>query len=74
MTYYRVSDIIDNPDDFKKCKSCGAINWYENEECVNCGGTKFRELNEEDLKNLEEYADEVSKDYDTAWEDVEIEF
>lgn len=27
--------IMSKPSDYKICTTCGAINWYENEECSN---------------------------------------
>ena len=28
--------IAGKPNDYKKCPECHSINWYENENCVNC--------------------------------------
>lgn len=33
--------ILGKPSDFKLCKSCKAINWYENEECRECHKKRF---------------------------------
>ena len=41
-----LSVIACKTSDFKVCKECGCINWYENEECHNCGGSKFDESKE----------------------------
>ena len=38
----RLDQIEFKPSDFKVCKSCEKINWYENEECV-CGENDFNE-------------------------------
>ena len=35
--------------DYKICKNCGKINWYENERCVDCGNGKFRKVKKSDL-------------------------
>ena len=32
-----IAKIVSSPNDFVVCKGCGAINWYENEHCVQCG-------------------------------------
>lgn len=40
--------------DYKICKRCGAINWYENEVCHACGNESFRETRWKDVKWLEE--------------------
>ena len=36
------------PSDFKVCKKCKCLNWYENEDCVrtDCDGTEFDESEE----------------------------
>ena len=31
-----IGRIAGKPNDYKKCPECHSINWYENEECVNC--------------------------------------
>lgn len=36
----QLGDIEGKLSDYKVCEKCGAINWYENEECV-CNHTKF---------------------------------
>ena len=36
--------------DYKTCKNCGKINWYENESCVSCGSSEFRETTEKDIE------------------------
>jgi len=33
--------LVAKPEDFKLCLSCGCINWYENEVCHSCQGTRF---------------------------------
>ena len=40
--------------DFKLCKSCGVINWYENEVCHNCGKSKFKEFGKGIKKYIED--------------------
>lgn len=37
--------------DYKIC-SCSAINWYENEVCVTCGGTTFRDPHENEEEEI----------------------
>ena len=34
--------IIGKVSDFKICMACKAVNWYENESCINCEKDKFR--------------------------------
>lgn len=41
--------ILGKPSDYKICKKCGSINWYENEECV-CNSTDFKESEEDVIK------------------------
>jgi len=45
--------VIGKPDDYKICKGCGAINWYENEVCHSCRNDEFRELTEKDIEEIE---------------------
>lgn len=33
--------IYSKPGDFKVCRHCNRINWYENEICIECGETGF---------------------------------
>lgn len=37
------SKILSKPSDFKICKTCGKINWYENDRCINCKGKEFND-------------------------------
>ena len=39
----QLSDIFQKPSDFKVCKACKRLNWYENEACINidCNSHKF---------------------------------
>lgn len=37
----RLDQIQFKPSDFKVCKSCNKINWYENEICFFCGKRAF---------------------------------
>ena len=36
-----LSAILGKPNDFKLCKKCNALNWYENDNCHDCGEDKF---------------------------------
>ena len=38
-------DIYSKPSDFKVCKACKRLNWYENETCINtdCTSNLFDE-------------------------------
>ncbi|RLJ70704.1 hypothetical protein BCF55_0985 [Hydrogenivirga caldilitoris] len=38
--------IASQPSDYKICKECGYINFYENEVCVMCQGDEFDESEE----------------------------
>lgn len=51
---HTIDYIESNPDDFKVCAECGAINWYENKRCHSCGGRSFRELKDKDIIALKE--------------------
>ncbi|MHA1832364.1 MAG: hypothetical protein ACTSV7_00095 [Candidatus Baldrarchaeia archaeon] len=54
-----IAYLVSKPEDFKICLRCGAFNWYENEQCVDCFYTKFRKCTE---KDVEEYIKVRSKD------------
>ena len=63
--------------DYKKCDSCGDINWYENEVCVNSDCT-----DDEDFTDLTEasadafatsYAESFRNDDEAAdWSNIEV--
>ena len=48
-----LADILGKPSDFKVCKNCNRVNWYENEECIECGKNVFDDSKEEVIKNIE---------------------
>ena len=49
--------IIGKPSDFKICIDCSSINWYENEECHECGGKYFEQDDDEVLLWAQEQYD-----------------
>jgi hypothetical protein len=58
---FELISVESKPSDFKICKKCKRLNWYENEECVNfdCDATEedFDESHEAVEKWIEdEYA------------------
>lgn len=57
--YHRVDRILTKPDDYKICRACGNINWYENDVCkeLGCSSTKFKPLGKRFLKNLDQEYD-----------------
>ena len=48
--------IIGKITDYKICKKCGVLNWYENERCVNCSNNGF----DEEGKGVSEW---INKEY-----------
>ena len=42
----KLNHIMMNPNDFRLCKYCGKINWFENDGCRDCGKAEFRKLGE----------------------------
>ena len=54
MKERQLQDILASPIDYKVCKSCGSINWYENEECITCGAGQFHTQKEAVLKWTED--------------------
>ena len=64
MMHHSIARIAGNPEDYKKCRLCGAVNWYENERCINCGGTEFVEFTEKDAERLLEVFDDEEIEID----------
>ena len=59
ITLHHTLDYIRNKIyDFKVCEKCGSLNWYENEYCLNCNSTLFRETSNIDLEYLNEEINE----------------
>lgn len=55
------NEIIAKPSDYKSCKKCKSLNWYENEICHACDHTKF--TNNEDII-IGEANEYIAIDYD----------
>jgi len=51
-----LTNILGKPNDYKQCKKCNAINWYENIECVECENKKF-------IKNEKKLIKYIQADY-----------
>ncbi len=49
---HSIERMLSKPNDYKRCRHCGCWNWYENDECINCGHTKFRKVNTKDIEGL----------------------
>ena len=49
-----IENIKSKPNDYKLCKFCNHINWYENEECVSCGESEFKELGKDIISAVED--------------------
>jgi ribosomal protein L40E len=47
---HTVKDIINNPENYKICKKCGALNWHNNKQCWQCKNKRFNKNKEEILK------------------------
>ena len=65
-----IGRIAGKPNDYKKCPSCNAINWYENETCVNCD-CSFTLLRARDF--TEKDAEQLLRELDDSGLDDEIE-
>jgi len=50
--HHTIEYIINKPNDFKCCTGCGQINWYENENCINCYNDRFIKLTDKDIQSL----------------------
>jgi uncharacterized OB-fold protein len=47
--------------DYVLCSECGRINWYENDECINCKSNLKLSIDDED--KIEEYIKNEYKEY-----------
>jgi len=45
-----IGNIYSKPTDYKLCKHCKAILWYEKDHCIHCSSTEFIE----DIKSIED--------------------
>ena len=43
---HSVDRILSNVNDYKICKECGMINWYERERCIHCKSSNFNDIGE----------------------------
>lgn len=43
---HTLKDIENSPDNFKKCSSCGKINWHTNTLCIECDESGFNYTND----------------------------
>jgi ribosomal protein L40E len=59
--HHTIGYILSKPEDFKICLKCGRINWYENEDCLDCRGKRFRKATEKDVEELVAYLDQHSE-------------
>ena len=55
------------PQDYKVCRACGRINWYENKECIECGSDDFSD----NVSLVEEYIQEEYRFYTQEYESFE---
>ena len=60
-----IAAIVGKPNDYKICKLCGMINFYETEDCHECGAyDRFSDREENVLKYIdEEYSFYKGEDY-----------
>jgi thioredoxin-related protein len=57
-------------NDFKRCAECGAINWYENEDCHYCQNDIFDDFTK---KEANKYIKEEVEAYQMDFPDVSTE-
>ena len=50
--YHTISVVVSKTSDYKKCKSCGKVNWYERKSCVFCPSKEFVAWTEKDAESL----------------------
>lgn len=65
-----IGRIAGKVNDYKICRECKTINWYENEECIGCGKKKFRNMTERDGERLLKEYDEDGLDVDSCELDI----
>lgn len=60
--HHEIERIICKSSDYKKCPHCLNINWYENENCIDCGKSMIggRPLRKEDLDELVRVFDDIT--------------
>ena len=46
--------IFGKESDYKLCKGCNRLNWYENEECIECYKTEFKEVGKDIRKWIDD--------------------
>ena len=51
--HHTVERILAKPTDYKVCKNCRALNWYENKICRACEEARFSVETKTYMKNLE---------------------
>lgn len=39
-----INRIISKPTDYTQCMQCRAINWYENESCIDCNSSNLERI------------------------------
>jgi len=44
---HKLGRVFQKPSDYKVCRECRALNWYENEECRCCGAKQYSVTEEE---------------------------
>jgi len=71
--------IFQKPSDYKVCRECRAINWYENEECQCCGAKQYL-IDDSDADNVEDWDDYDTGNFDDSeeavrkWCEIEYEY
>jgi len=60
-----LSQIQQKPTDYKICKNCKSINWYENQECIGCMGREFS-------TNIESTVTVIEQEYSFYIKDMNI--
>lgn len=52
-----IKDIFGSTHDYKVCKECKTINWYENTNCFNCGSKHYNKREQAVLKAIQKEFD-----------------
>ena len=70
-----IGDVIGKIDDYRICKKCESINWYENKRCASDGGCDSTKFKQWSYKKYREWYDEevewaMITEYESGNEDI----
>ena len=69
--FHTLNSIAGSKQDYKVCKSCGCVNWYENKSCHNCNTNIFKKMTQSWIEYELKYLVE-SGNYNTEEEAYDV--